>query len=866
MVEAEPVVPAPEPEPAAVTPDLPLPDPEPAAVAAEPVAPAPAPAPPEPVRPEPVPGPPLVVRTAGSVRAGAQLNVQVENLPAGTWRVALLWRPTPADAWSRTDAVLQRDVFAWTSPAADTREGRLRVEVTGTDGAVTAAAESGPLIVDGTPPEIQIETVPSPDPRRCAVRAVSRDAGAGIEWVSLFVSRDGGQSWTSGAMAMDVAVDMSMPREDRPIGFFAQAQDRVGNRSAAPRTGTPPQLAIGPRPALGIALSELAHQVVKGGERVLLTWSVAGEYADDCTAALEMQTEPGGPWERVDAVAVALKHAYWNVPAATVASLNLRILVSFPGGTTLASNAIGPYAVAAEPPTLVIGGGRFFASHVAAIPVAEMHSGPAELARVVMYVRPEGRPAWTPREARYAAGVVTMSTADLPEETYDLYAAAEDLCGNAAPAPHETAAPHAVLTVDRTPPRAKLKLNPPYYEGIAGTVDVTLSAPARVCLTVREDGDASEHILLERDLPAGSAALPFRPAPGFRSGTLSLRARDGAGNRAQTAAYLVNAGETLRLESPVDQSQLVPGAAVAVKWWIRQALLDERPAVDLWWLPGPGAVRESIARDLPPDRAFSWQVPDRPGAGQSLRVEARIGDVVRACADMSSTFAIVAPHAAIAPAAVKAPIVNPDSDEFALAGHVCLDELEKALAAKNMEKVKNFRLHAGNRFRQALSLDAGNANAWWGMARMCTAPISEIEELDKAEEYLVKAVAANPQHYDALVFLGACRIKLRKYQEAENSLALALNLRDSPIVRYNLGIALLRQEKHAPALAEFQRAAQGPGAIPAARLAIVECYVAQNEFLKARDAFREAQAEGAVPDEHGRRILKRIDDGLEMPR
>ena len=146
------------------------------------------------------------------------------------------------------------------------------------------------------------------------------------------------------------------------------------------------------------------------------------------------------------------------------------------------------------------------------------------------------------------------------------------------------------------------------------------------------------------------------------------------------------------------------------------------------------------------------------------------------------------------------------------------------------------------------------------------APISVVEELDKAEEYLVKAVAANPQHYDALVFLGACRIKLRKYQEAENSLARALNLRDSPVVRYNLGIALLRQEKYAPALAEFQRAARGPGAIPAARLAIVECFVAQVEFLKARDAFLEAQAEGAVPEEHKRLILKRIEAGLQAPR
>ena len=837
-------------------------------VAAEPVgfAPVAGPAAIEPARPQIIPAPPLVVHTAGCVRAGAQLNVQVENLPTDTWRVALLWRPTPADSWSRTDALLQRDVFAWTSPAADTREGRLRVEVTGTDGAVTAAAESGPLIVDGTPPEIQLETVPSPDPRRCVVRAAARDAGAGVEWVNLFVSRDGGHAWTSGAMAMDDAVEMRLAREDRAIGFFAQAQDRAGNRSAAPRTDTPPQLAIGPRPALGIVLNDLGRQVLKGGEPVHLTWNIAGEYADDCTAAIEIQTELDGPWERVFAAAVALEHASWNVPAVTIPSLNLRLLVSFPGGTTLASNAIGPYAVAAEPPSLAIDGGPLFASHVAAIPVAEIRSGPADVARVIMYLRPEGRSAWTAREARYASGVITMSTADLPEGTYDLYAAAEDLCGNAAPAPHENTKPHGALTVDREPPWAKLKLNPPYYEGITGTVDAMLTTAARACLTVRENGAAPERILLERDLPAGSTALPFLPPPGFRSGTLSFEARDRAGNRAQTAAYLVNAGETLRLESPADQAQLVPGATATVRWWIRQALLDEGPVVDLWWIPGPGAVRESIARDLPPDRAFSWQVPDRPGAGQSLRVEARVGERMRACADTAWTFVIAAPHAAIAPAAVKAPAADPDSDEFAIAGHICLDELEKALAVKDTEKANNLRLHAGNRFRQALSLDAGNANAWWGMARMCTAPISVVEELDKAEEYLVKAVAANPQHYDALVFLGACRIKLRKYQEAENSLARALNLRDSPVVRYNLGIALLKQEKYAPALAEFQRAARGPGAIPAARLAIVECFVAQVEFLKARDAFLEAQAEGAVPEEHKRLILKRIEAGLQAPR
>ena len=867
---ADPVLPPPgEIVPVPDRPDPPLPPPEELAPSPPPAPrPIPAQAPDAPPPPSsPIHDPSLQPTTAlkisvpGRVKAGHSLAVLVTGIPPRAGTPSLLWRSNPAEAWQPTGARSERGSFLWLAPAEDTNAGQLRVEIADARGAIFASCQSGPIVVDGTPPDVRIDPLPSADPRLGVLRVSARDKGSEVMWINLYRTADGGASWSSVTMRMESSFEEDIPRADRELGFFAQAQDALGNRSPAPRSGTVPMVLVEPLPDMSLTLDPLPVQVLKAGARQRLTWRFAGAAIPGAQGFIMLRASDANPWEESAAVDIAAGTASWEVPGVTIARLWLRLEVRFSGVSGVLSDPVGPYAVAAEPPLIEPDGSVFPVSGVARIALKPLPPGPADVRSVTAYLRPKGGSGWMARPAQILGGELQFDGLGLAQREYDLTIGAEDVCGNATPPPTDRTEPQAVVVIDTTPPAvaAVAGVAGPFFEGVRASLQVSADEPVHLSIVLRNADDGVETVCLTRTVGKGVTPVAFMPPAGFSRGTLALRAADAAGNITETRPESCVVKPSVWFTRPTGGETLRPGETVMVSWDMRPDLLQDDPTIDLYWEPAANAPREELAVRRTAVGTFRWDVPDRTGDAHSLRAEVRVNGRLRAVARMAEPFAIRHPQSAPVPAVARtAPReVLDESRVYTDSARVWVDELQKALAQKDAVAAENYRKLAEKNFQQAIEADASNAEAWWGYALLFAAPLAAREDAAKVEEFLARTVAADPRHWRALTYLGAYKIKSGKFAEAENALGAALNIQDHTTIRYNLGLALMNQGKHTTALEQFRRAAQGDPPVAGAYVRMVECLIAQQQFVQASEALDDAVRRGSVPPavEQGIRAL-----------
>jgi tetratricopeptide (TPR) repeat protein len=111
------------------------------------------------------------------------------------------------------------------------------------------------------------------------------------------------------------------------------------------------------------------------------------------------------------------------------------------------------------------------------------------------------------------------------------------------------------------------------------------------------------------------------------------------------------------------------------------------------------------------------------------------------------------------------------------------------------------RAEAAVVFRETLQTDSGNVPALHGLGL-----IAQLEGDHKAAlRHFQDALDNDPQSVRSRFHLGQSQFALGRYGEAAASYTLALAGRDDPRIRYELGMALLRQGRAAAAWTEFKR-------------------------------------------------------------
>ena len=805
----------------------------------------------------------LGLEVPSAVKAGSTVDVVVTGLSPGveSEKPRLLWRSSPADEWRPADAVRTGAIFKWRCPRTETYQGRLKVELPHTAGGIrSTGCESADIAVDGTPPEITLVAVPSSDAETYAVRASARDAGSGTEWIKLYVTRDGGVSWELYSERKGPRAEAQVRREAHALGFFAQARDKVGNATPEPAAGAAPVCSVPARADLTVLLHDLDQPVLRGGERILLTWEVRGAVPAGASALLARKDEADGLWTRIETLNLKRERFLWEVPDSTLSNLWLRVEIETSAGVVAVSNSIGPFAVDNAAPELKLASNEFRVSSRIRIPVLQFSPGPAPLAGARIYLRRKGASSWRAIEAVYDNGRLSASTSDLAEGSYEFRLQARDTVGNETPPPTPGAEPQGVIVVDKTPPAVSLTLREKYYEGVPGAVDVSVDEPADIVLFFQPSPVESETALLSLHLAAGTSPVSFTAPPGSTAAFLWVRGTDAAGNRYLTDRRAVKIERTLKLLSPDNGEVLTAGRTVSVEYWVHPALLGEKPELSLWWIPAPESARKLLSQALDGGGSYEWRVPDRAGPGQRLVLEAKIKGILRAQAYTPGSFEIKKGSTPNATAGSRIVEIDPLSAEEADKGDGFLERLESALRENRTEETDQLRLQAETHYRAALSIDQRNWKAYFGLARLSTRPLGVKDDLPSAEKYLLEAVRVNPGYYEALVYLGIARIKLRKYREAESALGRALNIQDDPLVRYDLGLALLRQGKYVPALEEFAHASRAVPPVKEAYECMVECWSSLGNYAKAQQVLNEATEKGMISSaaaEKWRRYLKR---------
>ncbi len=791
----------------------------------------------------------LSLHAPKAVRPGESVTIPIEGLPdslAGR-RVRLLWQPSPQEAWQETGALLLDNRFTWKAPYRETFQGRLRAEVIDAEGRPIASGTAGPLVVDGTPPAVTVETGNCTESPVCSVLARAADTGAGTEWIRLYISRDGGNTWTPKSERSGPELELSIARENVSISLFAQARDKAGNTSAAPKPGGIPHAVIPPLSSLRVVLNELETPLYKGGQRIHLTWSITGSVAEGTTAALSLRDSPDGPWKSVGQVELAAQRFLWEIPDRTIPHLWLRLEIKLPSGAVVPSNSVGPYAVDSDPPSVVLHEPEVYASSTARFEVQSIETGPAPFQSATVYVRPAEGGMWKVLQSSWDGKVLSVPSLQLPEGRYEIYIACTDQVGNSCPPPGEKTPGSATLIVDKTPPRPVIELNESYVEGVEGPFKITLPEPAEIQLFYRAEGARAETCLGRFSVPAGTTAQKLRFPPGATNGAFWVTATDKAGNRGTSSKQTVKVKPAVRFVTPHPEESFRPGVPLSVQFTVDPSFLALNPTLSLWWNPQPGATRRLVAKELHPAKPFTWTVPDSPGSSHSLAIEGRVEGVLRALA-VSPLFQISKEGPLAERKSTKAALVSPLSRERSAEGIKALNLLSEALRTGETEKVQALRDAAEREFRAALAIDPNNDEALLGLARLRLKPLAEQEDLGEAERYLKQAVDRNPSNRDAWSHLGVVRLRLKKYPEAESALGRALNLgsQSDPVTRYNLGLALMQQKKYGPALDQFRFALRSKQSARWAYPCMIDCYLGLGQPLKAQEVLSEAERKGAI--------------------
>ena len=291
-----------------------------------------------------------------------------------------------------------------------------------------------PVLVDGLPPEVRILGPRAASTLEVALRLEARDAGAGLDRLTVYGETVKGRKHKIGEARGEVSsIVLNFPEPGEYL-LTVVARDLAGNESV---TQSDVPLRIAPRPVEGGLqwVHPEGGEAFRGGEALALSWRILDRQLEGLPASLALSREGGEEWQTVLEDFPNSGRVDWVVPRLNGSRFHLRLEVRPPGGTPFQAQVPKPIAIDSEPPWVKIR--RLEPEREGGVEVA-YESGDAGVAGVdwvQFLVRREPGGAWESRSGGLpASGAITL---DLPPGRYGLVATAQDRLGNRTPRPRD---------------------------------------------------------------------------------------------------------------------------------------------------------------------------------------------------------------------------------------------------------------------------------------------------------------------------------------------------------------------------------------------------------------------------------------------
>ncbi|HXX94242.1 MAG TPA: hypothetical protein VEN81_11455, partial [Planctomycetota bacterium] len=350
--------------------------------------------------------------------------------------------------------------YPWEIPSLSTTHARIRVrarDLAGNEGTGTSERD---FAIDARTPEFRI-TGPS----------VAREVPVKIEWtgtedtaglrrLTLYVSRDRGQTWAPYPEEIGLKSPILFKDLDGVYGLILVGESRVGNTSSVPLPGTPPAFTLRlDRTKPEVKIHSPQGGGVFGGVPVEVRWTARDNLDLPPNAvALYYSADDGGTWTEIKRGLVNEGSFKWIPPSTAGKDSRLKVVATdFAGNEGFAvSERFG--VDISVPEARAIGPDRSN-SHSVNIVYEIRNRGSAPLRKVTLYYRPEHVKEWikygddpdqespmlfAKADGKYGIYVVCATEAGLASDRRQM-------------PPEEGTEPQLWLTIDATPPQLTLE-------------------------------------------------------------------------------------------------------------------------------------------------------------------------------------------------------------------------------------------------------------------------------------------------------------------------------------------------------------------------------------------------------------------------
>ncbi|MFQ5653634.1 MAG: hypothetical protein ACE5GW_02750 [Planctomycetota bacterium] len=505
--------------------------------------------------------------------------------------------------------------ISWVLPRQDLPRCRVRATAREIGGRTTSDQSRVPFAIDASPPALTVGALePAPEGKTRIIAEGDDVGGAGLRRIRLYLTRDGGESWTRVPEPLEAGEELIVELPEGTVGIALSGIDAVGNEAPAPSPGTPPQAVrdAAPRGSPRLVLLNPGGTSIAGGSRHYLFWRLeaAGTPFRERPVILDYRLEGQEEWIPIAAELPAEGRIPWQVPAFDGKRLWLRARAVGRGGERLEAILDEPFLVDSRRPRVTFDGPA--ASNERSTVVRYRIPDGETLSAVELWVRAVSTPEWR----RVAGAKVGQQLAgELADGMYRVALVAVDPAGNRAPTPTKGGVGQGRLLVDTVPPLLEL-------DGLGGKERLFHEGEVLVIRPRVTDRHLSPYPIGFRMSANGGATFTglkrFHPnAEEYRwrlperagSYTLEVCAIDLAGNQARqlVPVRVIASAPRVRILADPGGSILAAGDDLHIEWESSGVEpLHRGLSIDF---SSDGAAWQRIFDDLTADGRVAWKLP-----------------------------------------------------------------------------------------------------------------------------------------------------------------------------------------------------------------------------------------------------------------
>jgi len=349
--------------------------------------------------------------------------------------------------------------YPWEVPSLSTSHGRIRVRARDLAGNEGMGASERDFSIDARSPEFRITGPSVANEVPVRLEWTGTDGSAGLKRLTLYMSRDKGQTWAPYPEEIGLRSPILFKDLDGVYGLILVGETRVGNANSVPLPGTPPSFTLRlDRTKPEVKIHSPQGGGVFGGVPVDVRWTARDNLDLPPNAvALFYSPDDGSTWTEIRR-GLANEGVYkWTPPATAGKDSRIKVVATdFAGNEGIAiSERFG--VDINVPEARAIGPDRSNA-HSVNIAYEIRNRGSAPIRKVTLWYRPENVKEWI----KYGddpdqESPMLFAKAD---GKYGLYVVCATEAGLASDRrqkpPEEGTEPQVWLTIDATPPQVTL--------------------------------------------------------------------------------------------------------------------------------------------------------------------------------------------------------------------------------------------------------------------------------------------------------------------------------------------------------------------------------------------------------------------------